>query len=39
MFFYKKVKDMKLTLQEQFSFERLKLKLSKSLVEKLKPPH
>ena len=39
MFYYKKVKDMKLTLQEQFSFERLKLKLSKSLVEKLKPPH
>ena len=39
MFYYKKVKDMKLTLQEQFSFERLKLKLSKSLVEKLKPPN
>ena len=39
MFYYKKVKDMKLTLQEGFSYERLKLKLSKSLVEKLKPPN
>ncbi len=37
MFYYKKVKEMKLTLQEQFSFVRLKLRISKLLVEKLKP--
>ena len=39
MFYYKKVKEMQLTLQEQFSFVRLKLRISKSLVEKLKPPN
>ena len=39
MYYYKKVKEMKLTLQEQSSFERLKLKISKALVEKLKPPN
>ena len=39
MYYYKKIKDMKLTLQEQFSFIRLKLRISKLLVEKLKPPN
>ena len=39
MFYYKKVKEMKLTLQEQFSLERLKIKISKSLIEKLKSPN
>ena len=39
MFYYKKAKEMKMTLQEQFSFERLRLKISKLLNEKLKPPN
>jgi PAS domain S-box-containing protein len=37
MVIYKKVKEMKLTLQEKFSFNRLKHMISKTLVEKLKP--
>lgn len=36
MFYYKKLKEMKLSLQEYFSFVRLKLKISQALVEKLK---
>ena len=36
MFYYKKVKEMKLSLQEYFSFIRLELKISQALVEKLK---
>ena len=39
MFYYKKAKEMKMTLQEQFSFIRLRLRISKLLVEKLKPPN
>ena len=39
MFFYKKVKEMKLSFQEYFSFMRLKINISKSLIEKLKNPH
>jgi len=39
MFYYKKAKEMKMTLQEQFSFVRLKLRISRILVEKLKPPN
>ena len=39
MFYYKKSKEMKMTLQEQFSFIRLRLRISKSLVEKLKGPN
>ena len=39
LFYYKKVKEMKLTLQEQFSLVRLELAISKALVEKLKPPN
>jgi PAS domain S-box-containing protein len=39
MVIYKKVKEMKLTLQEKFSFTRLKFLISKTLVEKLKPPN
>ena len=38
MFFYKKVKKMKLTFQEKFSLERLKIKISNALIEKLKSP-
>ncbi len=37
IYYYKKVKEMKLTLQEKSSFERLKIKISKALIEKLKP--
>jgi PAS domain S-box-containing protein len=36
MFYYKKVKEMKLSIQEHFSFIRLKHKISQALVEKLK---
>ena len=39
MFFYKKVKEMKMSFQEYFSFMRLKINISKSLIEKLKNPH
>ena len=39
MFYYKKAKEMKMTLQEQFSFIRLRLRISKILVEKLKGPN
>jgi PAS domain S-box-containing protein len=36
---YKKIKDMKLNIYEQFSFTRLKFLISKTLVDKLKPPN
>ena len=39
MFYCKKAKELKMTLQEQFSFVRLKLRISRFLVEKLKPPN
>ena len=37
IYFYKKVTEMKLSLQEKFTFNRLKIQLSKALIEKLKP--
>ena len=37
IYYYKKVTEMKLTLQEKFTFVRLKIQLSKALIEKLKP--
>ncbi|MCQ2816891.1 MAG: PAS domain S-box protein, partial [archaeon] len=39
LYYYKKVKEMKLTLQEQFSLVRLELAISKALVEKFKQPN
>ena len=39
IFYYKKVKEMRLTFQQKSSFERLKLKISKALIEKLKAPN
>ena len=39
LFYYTKVKEMKLTYQEKSSFERLKLKISKTLIENLKEPN
>ena len=39
MYYYKKVKELKLTFQEQFSFERLKIRISKALIEKCKSPN
>jgi len=39
MYYYKKVKEMKLTFQEQFSFERLKIRIAKALIEKCKSPN
>ena len=37
IYFYKKVSEFVLTYQEEFSFNRLYLKISKALLEKLKP--
>ena len=37
IYYYKKVSEMELTMQEKFTFIRLKIQLSKALVEKLKP--
>ena len=37
IYYYKKVSEMKLTMQEKFTFIRLRIQLSKALVEKLKP--
>ena len=37
IYYYKKVSEMKLSLQEKFTFVRLKIQLSKALLEKLKP--
>lgn len=37
MFYYKKIKEIKLTPQEKFSYERLRFQICKALVEKLKP--
>ena len=39
IYYYKKVTEMKLSLQEKFTFARLKIQLSKALIEKLKPSH
>ena len=39
MFYCKKAKEMRMTLQEQFSYERLRLRISRLLNEKLKPPN
>ncbi len=39
MFYCKKAKEMHMTLQEQFSYERLRLRISRLLNEKLKPPN
>ena len=39
IYYYKKVTEMKLSLQEKFTFVRLKLQLSKALIEKLKQSH
>ena len=36
IYYYKKVTELKLTLREKFSFIRLKIQISKALVEKLK---
>ena len=37
IYYYKKVSEMQLTMQEKFSFIRLQIQLSKALIEKLKP--
>ena len=37
IYYYKKVSEMTLTMQEKFTFIRLQIQLSKALVEKLKP--
>ena len=37
IYYYKKVSEMQLTMQEKFTFIRLKIQLSKALIEKLKP--
>ena len=37
IYYYKKITEMKLSLQEKFTFSRLKIQLSKALIEKLKP--
>jgi len=37
IYYYKKVTEMTLSLQEKFTFVRLKIQLSKALIEKLKP--
>ena len=39
IYYYKKIKEMTLTFQQKSSFERLKLKISKSLIEKFKSPN
>ena len=39
IYYYRKAKQMKLTLQEQFSLKRLKIRISKALTEKLKSPN
>ena len=36
IYYYKKVTEMKLSLQEKFTFVRLRIQLSKALIEKLK---
>lgn len=37
MYYYKKLKEMKLSLQENFAYNRLYFQISKALIEKLKP--
>ena len=39
IYFFRKVAELSLTLREKFSFVRLKAQISKTLVEKLKPPN
>ena len=39
IYYYKKVRELKLSLREEFSFIRLSLQISKTLSEKLKPPN
>ena len=39
IYFYRKVAELSLTLREKFSFVRLRSQISKTLVEKLKPPN
>ena len=39
IYYYKKIKEMTLTFQQKASFERLKIKISKSLIEKCKSPN
>ena len=39
IYFYRKVAELNLSLKEKFSFVRLRAQISKTLVEKLKPPN
>ena len=39
IYFYRKVAELNLSLREKFSFVRLRAQISKTLVEKLKPPN
>ena len=39
IFYFRKVKEMKLTFQEKFSLKRLKIRIAKALIEKVKYPH
>ena len=39
IYFFRKVAELSLSLREKFSFVRLKAQISKTLVEKLKPPN
>ena len=39
IFYFRKVKEIKLTLQEKFSLKRLKIRISKALIEKVKSTH
>ena len=39
MYYCQKLNEMKLKIKQRFVFERLKLKISEALVEKLKPPN
>ena len=39
MYYCQKINEIKLNIKQRFGFERLKLKISESLIEKLKPPN
>ena len=39
IFYFRKVKEMKLTFQEKFSLKRLKIRIAKALIEKVKYPY
>ena len=39
IYFYRKVAELSLSLREKFTFSRLRTQISKTLVEKLKPPN